>query len=274
MDKKVNLTVIILTYNESVNIARALSNTIHWALEVVVLDSFSDDDTVEIAKSMGARVIKRKFDNYASQRNYALNEIDLKTEWVLFLDADEFLFEDLKDEITAELPNTKFDGFYLKRRYYYDGKWIKRGGYYPILILRLFKKTKGQFVRDINEHVTLNGPTTILKNDFVDDNLKSISFWWHKHIDYAQKEANALFDLNTTPQILKFWGNQPERKLWIRYKIWNKLPVYIRPFLYFIYRYILRLGFLDGFIFHFFHGLVYYLMIDSFYLEIKKKKKK
>ncbi len=273
MGNKVNLTVIILTYNEAVNISRSISNTINWASEVVVLDSFSDDNTIEIAEAMGARIIQRKFDNYASQRNFALKEIDIKTEWVLFLDADEYLFEELKVEIAAALPHSTVDGYYLKRRFYFNGRWIKRGGYYPIWILRLFKKSKGSFEREINEHVALAGKTSKLTHDFADDNQKSISFWWRKHIDYAQKEAKALFDLNTAPQHFHFWGSQAERKLWIRYKIWNKSPVYIRPFLYFIYRYIFRLGFLDGFIFHFFHGLVYYLMIDSFYLELKKKNK-
>ncbi len=274
MGNKLNLTVIILTYNESINISRAISNTINWASEVVVLDSFSEDNTIDIAEALGARIIQRKFDNYASQRNFAIKEIDLNTEWVLFLDADEYLFEELKDEIAAVLPDSTVDGYYLKRRFYFNGRWIKRGGYYPIWILRLFKKTKGSFEREINEHVVLSGTLSKLTHDFADDNQKSNSFWWHKHIDYAQKEAKALFDLNTVPQQFYFWGSQAERKLWIRYKIWNKLPVYIRPFLYFIYRYIFRLGFLDGFIFHFFHGLVYYLMIDFFYLELKKKNKK
>ncbi len=269
-----NLTVVILTYNESVNIARAISNTIDWAYEVLVLDSFSEDDTIRIAQSMGAKVVQRKFDNYANQRNYVLTEHNLKTEWVLFLDADEYLFEELKYEIATELPYSTVDGYYLKRRFYFNGKWIKRGGYYPIWILRLFKKEKGSFEREINEHVALKGSSAKLKYDFVDDNQKSITFWWQKHLNYAQKEAIALFELNKGPQKFNFWGSQAERKLWIRYKIWNKLPVYFRPFLYFSYRYIFRLGFLDGFVFHFFHGLVYYMMIDSFYLELKKMKKK
>jgi glycosyltransferase involved in cell wall biosynthesis len=274
LSNKINLTVIILTYNEAVNISRAIANTINWASEVVVLDSFSDDNTIDIAESMGARIIQRKFDNYASQRNFALKEIEIKTEWVLFLDADEYLFEELKVEIAAALPNSTVDGYYLKRRFYFNGKWVKHGGYYPIWILRLFKKSKGTFMREINEHVALSGKTSKLIHDFADDNKKSLSFWWYKHIDYAQKEAKALLDLNNAPQHYHFWGSQADRKLWIRYKIWNKLPVYIRPFLYFIYRYIIRFGFLDGFIFHFFHGLVYYLMIDTFYLELKKKYKK
>jgi glycosyltransferase involved in cell wall biosynthesis len=272
MNSKVELTVIILTYNEEANIERSISNIRNWAKEIIVLDSFSNDQTFDIAYNLGARVAQRKFDNYAAQRNFAITNLDIQTDWILFLDADEYLTEALKNEITAELPNSTVDGYYLKRRFYFNGKWIKRGGYYPIWILRLFKKDKGVFQREINEHVELNGITSRLKNDFVDDNLKPLKFWWHKHIEYAQKEAEALLEHNTKSVNLKFWGGQAERKMWIRYKIWNKLPVYLRPFLYFFYRYIFRLGFLDGFIFHFYHGLVYYLIIDTFYLEMKKKK--
>lgn len=270
MNSKVELTVIILTYNEEANIERSISNIRNLAKEIIVLDSFSNDQTVDIAYNLGARVAQRKFDNYAAQRNFAITNLDIQTDWILFLDADEYLTEALKNEITAELPNSTVDGYYLKRRFYFNGKWIKRGGYYPIWILRLFKKDKGVFQREINEHVELNGITSRLKNDFIDDNLKPLKFWWHKHIEYAQKEAEALLEHNTKSVNLKFWGSQSDRKLWIRYKIWNNLPPYIRPFLYFFYRYILRFGFLDGFIFHFYHGFVYYLIIDSFYMELKK----
>jgi glycosyltransferase involved in cell wall biosynthesis len=268
---KNNVSVIILTYNEAENIERSIQNTISWAHEVIVLDSFSKDNTVEISMSLGAKVIQRKFDNYSAQRNYAIQQIQLETEWILFLDADEYLSEDLMQEINAELVNPMADGYYLKRRYYFNGKWIRWGGYYPTWILRLFKKDKGLFQREINEHLVLNGTTSKLKNYFADDNQKPMNFWWHKHIDYAHKEAYSLFQRNSNYIKVNLWGSQSDRKLWIRYKIWNHLPVYVRPFIYFFYRYFLRLGFLDGFVFHFFHGLVYYMIIDSFYMDLKKK---
>lgn len=105
MDSATNVSVIILTYNETENIARAIQNTVEWAKEVVVLDSFSEDNTTIIAKSLGAKVFQRKFDNYASQRNYAIQEIKLENEWVFFLDADEYLSDELKEEISSELKN-------------------------------------------------------------------------------------------------------------------------------------------------------------------------
>jgi glycosyltransferase involved in cell wall biosynthesis len=273
---KAPVSVVILTYNEAVNIERAIANTIAWAAEVIVLDSFSTDETVAIATNAGAKVVQRKFDNYSAQRNYAIKEIGLCSEWILFLDADEYLSDALKEEITGELANPKADGYYMKRRFYFMGKWIRWGGYYPIWLLRLFKKDKGLFQREVNEHVVLEGTNAKLQNYFADDNQKPLSFWWHKHIDYAHKEARLLVEAHSEKIEVNFWGTQAERKLWIRYKIWNRMPVYIRPFIYYIYRYFFRLGFLDGrtgFIFHFYHGLVYLLIIDSFYLELKNKKK-
>ena len=270
MNIKNKVSVIILTFNEGENIARSIQNTISWAHQVIVLDSYSEDNTVEIANSLGAMVVQRKFDNYSAQRNYAIQKIQIETDWILFLDADEYLSEYLIQEINAELDNPIADGYYLKRRFYFNGKWIRWGGYYPTWILRLFKKDKGIFQREINEHLVLNGTASKLKNYFADDNLKPMRFWWQKHIDYAQKEAYSLFERNSNNIKVNLWGSQSDRKLWIRYKIWNNLPPYIRPFLYFFYRYILRFGFLDGFIFHFYHGFVYYLIIDSFYMELKK----
>jgi glycosyltransferase involved in cell wall biosynthesis len=267
-----DVTVIILTYNEEENIARAIQNTIGWAKEVIVLDSFSSDDTIEIAKAKGAKIVQKKFDNYSSQRNFAIQEIKMNSDWILFLDADEYLSEELKVEITSVLKNPEVDGYYLKRRFYFNGKWIRWGGYYPTWILRLFRKDKGLFQREINEHLVLKGITGKLNNYFADDNQKPMRFWWKKHIDYAQQEALSLYKGNLNKIELNLWGSQADRKLWIRYRIWNRLPVFIRPFIYYFYRYILRFGFLDGFIFHFYHGLVYYLIIDSFYLEMKKKK--
>lgn len=274
MKNKCNVTVVILTFNEEENISRALNNTISWAHQVIVLDSYSEDNTVEIAKSLGAKVVQREFDNYSAQRNYAIQEIQIETDWILFLDADEYLSIELKQEINAELDKPMAEGYYIKRRFYFNGKWIRWGGYYPTWILRLFKKDKGLFQREINEHLVLNGTTSKLKNYFVDDNKKAMNFWWVKHINYAKKEAYSLLEGNSNNIKVNLLGSQAERKLWIRYRIWNNLPPYIRPFFYFFYRYVLRFGFLDGFIFHFYHGLVYYMIIDSFYIELKKNRLK
>ena len=280
----VDLTVIILTFNEEVNIKQSVSNVIGWARDVFILDSGSTDKTIEVAKKLGAKVFYRKFDTYAKQRNYAIKELPIETDWILFLDADEYLTEELKKEIEDVLPNTAKDGFYLKRRFYFMGRWIKYGGYYPTKILRLFKKDKGRVDRDINEQFVIEGKVGELKNDFIDENHKGISDWIEKHNRYSTFEAQELINFEKRlknqekDEMAKFFGTQVERKRWIREYIWNPLlPPLVRPFIYYIYRYLFRLGFLDGkegFIYHFLHGLWFYFLIDVKYLEMKRKEKK
>lgn len=271
------LTVVILTFNESVNIRQAIDNTISWAKAVFVLDSGSQDDTVEIAKAMGAQVFHRVFDNYAAQRNYAIKELPISTEWMLFLDADEYLTEALKTEISDLLTGTPaHQGYYLKRRFYFMGKWIRFGGYYPTWLLRLFRKDAAYCEREINEHIRVKGTTGKLLNDFADNNHKDFTDWLSKHNKYATFEAEQL--ALPSQNLGRLTGSQAERKQWIRERIWSTLlPPLIRPFFYFIYRYLIRLGFLDGkigFIFHFMHALAYQFIIDIKYLEIKLKNKR
>jgi len=271
---KIPLTVVILTWQEEANIYYSVSNVVRWAADVFILDSGSTDKTCQMAESLGARVFFRKFDNYAAQRNYAIQDLPIQTDWILFLDADEYLSEELKTEIAGIFKDGsvyKADGYYMKRRFYFLDKWIKYGGYYPTWILRLFQKQKAKYERAVNEHITLDGNIAYLKNYFVDHNRKGVNDWLDKHNRYATLEA-LQFGRNYD-NISSFWGPQAERKQWIRQNIWNKLlPPLCRPFLYFIYRYFVRFGFLDGrvgFIFHFMHGLVYPFLIDVKYLEMK-----
>ncbi len=277
MINKPDITVVILTYNEQININKSLSNVIGWAKNVYVLDSGSGDNTCSIAKEMGAEVFYRKFDTYAKQRTYAMKELPINTEWMLFLDADEYLFEALKDEISETIKHTALDGFYLKRRFYFMGEWIKFGGYYPTWILRLFKYKLATCHRDMNEHIKVDGRVGYLENDFVDENKKGITDWLEKHNRYITFEAQELLDFEEhkkTDVLSNVFGSQVERKRWIREKIWNPiLPPLVRPFMYFFYRYIFRLGFLDGkagLVYHLVHGLFYRLLIDVKYLELKR----
>jgi glycosyltransferase involved in cell wall biosynthesis len=274
---KTPLTVVILTYNEEVNIRQALDNVVGWAKVIYILDSYSNDKTIEIVNEYdGVQVFYRKFDNYAAQRNHAIKNLPHQNEWMFFLDADEYLTSELKKEISATLSSTslKFNGFYIKRRFYFMGKWIKYGGYYPTKLLRLFKHECAVCEREINEHINVQGEIGGLEYDFADSNNKDFSFWIDKHNTYSSFEARQ-FD-STEKVESNIFGNSTERKQWIRQHIWNVfLPPLVRPFLYFIYRYFFRLGFLDGkvgFIYHFMHGLVYRFMIDVKYIESKARK--
>ncbi len=271
------IAVIILTFNEAPNLPQALASVKGWAQEIFVLDSFSTDNTVEIASQAGCTVFQNAFVDYAKQRNFAIEQLPIKSEWILFLDADEWLLDELKDEISRLLEtDPEENGFYIKRRMIWIGKWIKRG-YYPSWILRLFRHSKGYCEdRPMNEHLIVEGKTGFLQNDFIHEDQKGIDDWIAKHNGYATREALEIMKWEGDQQQkeieVRFWGAQAERKRWLRYRVWNRMPLLVRPFFYFIYRYLLTGAFLEGrsaFVFHFLHALWYPLLIDAKYLEMK-----
>jgi glycosyltransferase involved in cell wall biosynthesis len=276
------LAVIILTLNEEVNITHALDSVSGWADEIFVLDSFSTDQTLEIVRQYGCHIAQNKFENYAKQRNHALDHLPIRSEWVFFLDADEWLSSELKEEIsTLIVTSPEQNGFYIKRRLIWMGRWIRRG-YYPSWQLRLFRYGKGRCEdRAVNEHLLVKGKTGHLQNDFTDENRKGVSDWIAKHNGYAKREAQELINIRSVKgdrEInVSLFGTQSQRRRWLRYRVWNNLPPLIRPFLYFGYRYMLLGGFLDGreaFTFHFLQALWYPLLIDVTYLELRKNKDK
>lgn len=272
---KTDITVIILTYNEEKNILQALNSIHGWAERIIILDAYSSDRTLEIAKKYDCAIFQNTFIDYSKQRNYALDKLPVDTEWVMFLDADEWLPEELKQEITILINSLpKENGFYIKFRLIWMGKWIRRG-YYPTWILRLFRNNKARCdSRATGEHLIVEGTVGYLKNDFIHQDCKGITEWINKHNRYATREAEELFKTNHQDNYIdaSFLGTQAQRKRWIRYKIWNHLPPLIRPFIYFFYRYFLAGGFLDGraaFIYHFLQALWFPLLIDIKYLELK-----
>jgi len=272
-----SLAVIILTYNEEANIEQVLDSVSGWANAIFILDSHSTDRTLEIARQYGCHIVQNKFENYAIQRNYALDNLPIRSEWVLFLDADEWMTDALKKEISTCITNLPAEnGFYLNRRFIWMGRWIKRG-YYPTWTLRLFRHGKGCCEdRAVNEHLIVEGKTGKLHNDYIHEDLKGVSDWIAKHNSYATREALELFNTRAAQGYQEIdatlFGNMVQRKRWLRYRIWNNLPPLIRPCFYFFYRYIIAGGFLDGraaFIYHFLQALWFPMMIDIKYLEMK-----
>lgn len=273
------LAVVILTYNEEANIAQALDSVVGWADEIHILDSLSTDRTVEIARQYGAHISQNTFENYAKQRNHALEHLPIRSEWVLFLDADEWLPDALKQEISTLIATSpEENGFYIKRRFIWMGRWIRRS-YYPTWILRLFRHGKGRCEdRAVNEHLIAEGATGQLRNDFMHEDRKGVTDWIAKHDGYATREAQELLNTRSEPGYqeidARLFGTQVSRKRWLRYKVWNRLPSLIRPVFYFFYCYVLRAAFLDGkeaFVYHFLHALWYPMLIDVKYLELKAR---
>lgn len=285
MHNKISLSVVILTYNEEKNIEKCLKSLHGWLEGIFIVDSYSTDKTLEISKKYTDKIYQHTFKNYSEKFNWALDNIELRSKWIMRLDADERITPELKYELIRELPKLNYDvnGLYVKRRVYFMGKWIKHGDFYPIWHLRIFRKNKAKIEeRWLDEHIKLyGGKVSYLKNDIIDDNKNSISCWVSKHNNYATREAVSILNLkynfldydSIKP---KLFGKQEQKKRWLKERIYTKFPLFIRPFLYFIYRYLLRFGFLDGkegLIFHFLQGFWYRFLVDAKVYEIEKKKK-
>jgi len=263
------ISAIILTYNEELNLEKCLKSIADLVSEIIVVDSGSTDKTLEIAKNYGAKIYEHPFVNQAEQFNWALDNIPIAGDWILKLDADEYLTPELKAEIKSHpllttdysLPTSDIAGFYIKRRVYFMNHWIRHGGYYPIWFLRLWRKGRGRSEnRKMDEHIVLlEGKSANLKNDFVDDNKNGLKAWIEKHKKYAAREAEDVISGN--------FGDTKNRKAYY------KLPPFFRVIIYFIYRYSFKLGFLDGWQgtrFHFLHGFWYRFLVDVKIYQLKK----
>nr|WP_319250266.1 glycosyltransferase family 2 protein [uncultured Celeribacter sp.] len=274
------LTVVILAKNEELHIARAINSVKTVATRVVVVDSGSTDKTLQIAENLGAQVFENAWVNYATQFNWALEQLSEETDWVLRLDADEFLTEGLAQEIASRLPafGTEISGIYLSRRMNFMGRPIRWGGVFPIRVLRLFRHGKGHCEnRWMDEHILVDGDTGEFQGEIVDDNLNSLTWWTEKHNGYASREVVDLLNLEfgfmqheTVADLAS--GKQASIKRWIKEKIYAHLPGGFRAFIYFLYRYVFRLGFLDGTqgtAFHVLQGFWYRYLVDMKLYEVR-----
>ncbi|MBK1706967.1 glycosyltransferase family 2 protein [Halochromatium glycolicum] len=275
------LTVIILTFNEERHLARCIASVEGLATEIVVADCFSTDATLAIARSHGARVIQHAWVNHATQFNWGLTQLDAETDWVLRLDADEYLTPALVAEIQARLPHIgpETDGLYCGRRMTFQGRLIRHGGVFPVQVLRLFRYGRGQCEnRWMDEHIKVAGPTQQLQGELIDDNLQSLTWWTAKHNSYASREAVDLLNLeygfmpHDTVASLRD-GQQAGLKRWLKERVYARLPGGLRAFAYFFYRYVIRLGFLDGAegtAFHVLQGFWYRYLVDAKVREVRR----
>ena len=280
---KLPITVIILTYNEEKHIARCIKSVLPFAMEVFIVDSYSTDQTVDIAISSGAKVYQNKWlNNHAVQFNWGLEHCQISTDWVMRMDADEYVTPELSKEILKKLNtlNSDITGIYVKRRVYFMGKWIKHGGYYPVWLLRIWRFKKGYCEeRWMDEHIKITqGKTVMFDHDIIDHNNKNMTWWIDKHNNYATREAvdilNILYNFFQYDEVEpKFFGAQEECKRWLKSR-YVKMPLFSRAFLYFFYRYFLKKGFLDGkqgLIWHFMQGFWYRFLVDAKIYEIYHK---
>jgi len=272
---KRDFSFIILTYNEELHLPRLLASIQILNAPLFILDSGSTDQTLNIAQQYKATIHHHAFENHPKQWDYALKHFDIQTPWVIGLDADHIVSPELLQhlELFNDADYRSVDGIYFNRKNYFKGRWIKYGGYYPKYMLKMFRPNKG--FSDLNENMDhrfiVPGNTLVWKNGhLIEENLKEneISFWISKHNRYsdlvAEEEFERRLQLRGQTQKGKFFGDPNERVNFLK-QIWWKCPLYLRPFLYFSYRMIFKLGFLDGrtgIIFHFLQAFWYRLLID------------
>lgn len=275
------LTVVVLTFNEERHLARALNSVSQVADRIVIADCFSTDATLDIARSFGARIIQHEWVNHATQFNWALTQLESDTDWVLRLDADEYLTPELVAEVKTQLANVapEINGVYCGRRMTFQGRLIRYGGVFPIRVLRLFRYGRGECEnRWMDEHIKVIGMSTNFIGEIIDDNLNSLTWWTEKHNNYSSREAVDLLNLeygfmphDSVAQLRG--GTQAGVKRWLKEHLYTRLPGGFRAFVYFAYRYFIRLGFLDGSAgtaFHVLQGFWYRYLVDVKLAEVRR----
>jgi glycosyltransferase involved in cell wall biosynthesis len=278
-----DFSFIILSYNEEIHLPRLLESIIGLKAEIYIIDSGSTDKTLDICNRFGAQVKEHKFENHPKQWDKALNSFPIYTPWIIGLDSDQIvtpkLFERLKSFKDSDFKDV--NGIYFNRKNYFKGKWLKYGGYYPKYLLKMFRRDTG--FSDLNENMDhrfiVPGKTIIWKDGhIIEENLKenTISFWIDKHNRYsdlvADEEIERIKLLRSQTLKGNLFGNPDEKIAWLK-KIWWKLPLGFRPFLYFFYRMFIQLGVLDGrtgILFHFLQGFWFRLIVD---VKIQEKLK-
>ncbi|MBG6236433.1 exosortase/archaeosortase family protein [Pedobacter sp. CAN_A7] len=283
-----DFSFIILTFNEELHLPRLLKSLAGLTTNIFVLDSGSTDQTIAICEEYNLIYAVHAFENHPKQWDMALRMFDIKTPWVIALDADQCLTPELyllliefKDEDYSDI-----DGIYFNRKNIFQGKWIKHGGYYPKYLLKMFRYGIGY--SDLNENMDhrfiVPGKTAKWNNGhLLEENLKEnqISFWIAKHNRYsdllATEELERKQQMRSQLIQPKFWGNPDQQTAWFK-KLWWNLPTYSRTFGYFGYRMIIQKGFLDGrkgMLFHFMQGFWFRLVVDmklEELLDVQKQK--
>lgn len=279
-----SIAAIILTKDEEKHIERCINSLKGVCDEIIVVDSFSTDRTCDIAEAMGAKVYKNPWKNYATQFNYGVYNCNIKSAWIWRIDADEFLEGNIGIAVKKALKecNDDVNGVYIRKRIDFIGKPLLHGGWYPSYHLKIFRNGHGDCEnRWMDEHIRIFDGTTITVEDGnqVDANLNSLTWWTQKHNGYATREMVDMLmmeyglDAKAQEVVPKFFGTEEQRKRWLKMK-YVKFPLFIRPFINFFLRYILKAGFLDGnegFIWHILQGFWYRMLVDAKIFELKKK---
>ena len=276
-----DLTAIILTLNEEKNLRDCIISIKNIAKRIVVVDSFSTDRTVEIAREMGAEVIQHEFVNQAQQFIYALDTLQITTKWIFRIDADERLTEKSSEELErllVEHHDDDVNGIVVRFEVNFMGKALRHGGIYPFKKLIVFKNgTAHMEARNMDEHIVLDyGRSIEMKSDCLHQDFKSLTAWVEKHNKYSDREMLDYFNREQSSEGTNLHTGARVKRF-IKFKIYYKLPMGVRAHLYYLYRYYFKLGFLDGKegkIFAFLQAYWYRFLVDAKIHEQKLLNKK
>jgi glycosyltransferase involved in cell wall biosynthesis len=274
-----NIHALILTLDEEQHIARCISSIRNHCDTITVIDSGSRDCTRDIANELGADVIMNPFVNHAKQLNFGIDYLAKRGGWLLRIDADEIVDGDSAEGLkqAIRVAPVDCDGLLVRRRIYFLGRRIKFGGVEPSWQLRLWRNGTGRCEqRWMDEHIMVQGRVERSRVVLSDINLKSLTWWTEKHNSYASREAieilNNRHNFLLKPEIIGKISPQASTKRWIKNNLYAALPLGKRTTLYFWYRYVMRLGFLDGlegYIFHMLQGRWYRTLVDAKVMEIE-----
>jgi glycosyltransferase involved in cell wall biosynthesis len=254
------ISVIVPVKDEEANLEACLQS-VAWADEVFVVDSQSTDRTVEIAEQLGAKVVQFHYQGtWPKKKNWALENLPLRNEWIFIIDADERVTPELRDEMAEMIESEKMSGFYINRKFMFLGRWIKHCGWYPNWNLRLFKHRLGRYEflgagsddlrtgdNEVHEHVLLKGAAGYSRQNLLHEDYRDLFHWLARHNRYSSWEASVYGNLRTDDSLETidptFSGGPLQRRRFLK-KIFVRMP--FRPTLKFIAMYVLKLGFLDG----------------------------
>lgn len=277
---KVPVTAIILTFNEERNIRDCLDSIIELTDQIIVVDSYSTDDTLNILKEYSVEVFQNKFINYSEQRNWAFENLPVRNEWILNLDADHRFTPELSEELLIKFQigiTPDINGLLASRRTMFMDKWIKYGGHYPTYHAIIFKKGFGKCEERLyDQHFKVEGKVEKLKGDVIDLITESLTTFTTRHNKWSDLESFEQFQgsLIHNKKIIegKLKGNPIQQRRFLK-NLYDSFPLFVRPFLYFFVRYFIRLGFLDGrrgLIFHFLQCFWFRFLIDAKIYELRK----
>lgn len=264
-----HLSIFIPTLNEEVNLPQCLESVKRIGAKIFIIDSNSSDRTIEIAKAAGCEVVQGEWRTFSEKMNWAINKLPVTTPWTMRIDADEWMTDELIDEIRKKLPisGAEVGAYSVNRRIYFLKRWIRHGGIYPLWGVRVWRTGSAKFeIRELDEHMVVRGRICNFENDIVDETQRGLSHWIQKHNVYTDLEVSEIYRIRDDGDLSLSLVAQAARKRWLKTNLYYRLPKFLRPALFWMYRYIFRLGFLDGIpglIYHTLHGFWFRFLIDA-----------